>query len=78
MQQDDVQLEKITELCTKLGATPEQAATMARQLIKRADQISVERGIPREQAMTQLLQILVQGRQGTVPAAYQPPAASSE
>ncbi|MES1167929.1 MAG: hypothetical protein ABUL61_02040 [Oleiharenicola lentus] len=67
------ELEKITELCTKLGATPEQAATMARQLMKRADQISAERGIPREEAMAQLLHILVQGRQGNVPMAFKPP-----
>ena len=72
------EFEKITALCTKLGASPEQAATMARQLIKRADQISAERGIPREEAMAQLLQILVQGRQGTVPDAYKPPVPSSE
>jgi hypothetical protein len=68
------ELEQVTELCTKLGAAPEQAATMAKQLLKRADQISIERKIPREQAMAQLLQILVQGRQGNVPAAFKPPA----
>jgi hypothetical protein len=72
------ELEKVTELCAKLGAAPEQAATMARQLMKRADQISVERSIPRETAMAQLLQILVQGRQGNVPAAFKPPVPSSE
>jgi hypothetical protein len=70
------ELEDITGLCTKLGATPVQAKTMARQLIKRADQISAERGLPREEAINQLLRILVQGRQGTVPEAYKPPAAS--
>jgi hypothetical protein len=67
------ELEQVTELCTKLGATPEQAATMAKQLLKRADQISAERKIPREQAMAQLLQILVQGRQGNVPPEFKPP-----
>jgi hypothetical protein len=72
------ELEKVTGLCTKLGATPAQAATMARQLLKRADQISAERGIPREQAMTQLLEILVQGRQGTVPETHKPPSPASE
>lgn len=72
------ELEQVTELCAKLGATPEQAATLAKQLLKRADQISVERKIPREAAMNQLLQILVQGRQGNVPASFKPPAACSE
>ena len=71
-------LEKVTELCTKLGAAHGQAATMARQLVKRADQIAAERGIPRETAMAQLLQILVEGRQGNVPEAYKPPVPPSQ
>jgi hypothetical protein len=71
-------LEKVTQLCTKLGASPAQAATMAAQLLKRADQISAERGIPREAAMAQLLQILIEGRQGNVPPAFQPPTLPSK
>lgn len=71
------ELEKVTELCTALGAAPGPAETMARQLMKRADQIAAERGIPREVAMTQLLQILVQGRQGKVPVEFKPPAPHS-
>lgn len=47
---------------------------MAKQLLKRADQIAVERSIPREEAMAQLLRILVEGRQGNVPPGFQPPA----
>jgi hypothetical protein len=65
-------LEKITALCTRLGAPPEQAAVMAGQLLKRAEQIAAERKIPREQAMAQLLKIVVEGRQGNVPAADKP------
>ncbi len=72
------ELEKVTALCVRLGSPPEQAATMARQLLKRADQISAERGIRREDAMAQLLQILVQGRQGEVPAAFKPPIPPSK
>ncbi len=70
--------EKITELCVRLGSSPEQVATMAKQLLKRVDQISIERSIRREEAMAQLLQILVQGRQGEVPAAFKPPAPPSK
>jgi hypothetical protein len=72
------ELGKIKELCTKLGASPEQAATMARQLMKRADQISIGRNVSREAAMAQLLQILVQGRQGNVPAEFKPSVSPSE
>ncbi len=72
------ELEKVTQLCEKLGAPPGQAATMAAQLLKRADQISAERKITREAAMSQLLQILIEGRQGNVPPAFQPPPPRSE
>ncbi len=62
----------------QLGSPPLQAKTMARQLLKRADQIAAERKIPREEAMTQLLQILVEGRQGNVPPTYKPPTPRPE
>jgi hypothetical protein len=72
-------LEKVTRLCARLGAAPAQAATMAAQLLKRADQISAGRKITREAALAQLLQILVEGRQGNVPPAFQaPPPSHSE
>jgi len=71
-------LEKITLLCTRLGATPDQASTMSAQLLKRAEQISAERGVTREVALAQLLEILVQGRQGNVPPAFKPPAPPSK
>lgn len=67
------ELEKIAELCARLGATPDQATTMARQLLKRAEQLSAERKITREAAMAELLQLVVQGRQGIVPEKFQPP-----
>lgn len=67
-------VEKIATLCERLGAPPEQAVTMARQLLKRADQLAAERGITRETALAQLLQILVEGRQGNVPPGFQSPS----
>lgn len=51
---------------------------MARQLVKRADQIAMERGLAREEVMAQLLRILVQGHQGNVPAEFKPPVARPE
>ncbi len=66
-------LEKITVICERLGAAHAQAATMATQLLKRADQLAAERGITRETALAQLLQILVEGRQGNLPPGFQPP-----
>lgn len=67
--------DQIAVLCERLGAAPEQAATLARQLLKRADQLAAERGVTREAALAQLLQILVEGRQGRLPPGF---SASSE
>lgn len=57
-------LERVTEVCTRLGASPAQAATMAAQLLKRADQLATERGVSRVEALAQLLQLVVKGRSG--------------
>jgi hypothetical protein len=67
------ELEQVTQLCERLGAAPGQAATMAAQLLKRADQIARDRGIPRAEAMKSLLDVVVKGRAGEVPAAFTPP-----
>lgn len=66
------ELEQLTQLCHRLGASPVQAATMAAQLVKRADQLAVERSIPRETALRGLLEVLVKGRAGEVPAQFNP------
>lgn len=58
------ELEQLTELCARLGAGPEQAATMAAQLQKRATQFAEERKVTREEAMRYLLEVLVKGRHG--------------
>ena len=69
---------QLRELCCRLGASPEQAETMARQLLKRAEQLAVERKISQEKALEHLLRVLVLGRQGEVPPEFQtknePPA----
>ena len=70
--------EQLTQLCEKLGAPAAQAAVMAAQLLKRADQLAAERGRPREETLGHLLRLLVQGRSGEVPedfpATTPPPA----
>ena len=64
------ELEQLTELCGRLGAPPDQAATMASQLLKRAGQLAVERGVTREAALKSLLEVLVKGRAGEVPSRF--------
>lgn len=73
------ELARLAQLCRRLGApTDAQAETMARQLLKRADQLATERAIPREAAMQHLLGVLVHGRQGGVPPGFSAPPAKSE
>ena len=70
--------EQLTQLCERLGAPPAQAAVMAAQLSRRADQLAAERAIPRAAALASLLEVVVQGRAGGVPARFQPPANAAE
>jgi len=65
--------EQLARLCERLGAPPAQAATMAAQLLKRAAQHAAERGVTREAALARLLDLLVKGRAGEVPAEFAPP-----
>lgn len=74
------ELAHLSQLCERLGAPPAQAAAMAAQLLKRADQLALERNRPREETLGHLLRLLMQGRAGEVPAdfpATQPPPADS-
>lgn len=73
--------EQLMTLCAGLGASPEQAQIMARQLAKRCDQWVAERGMTRTEAMGRLLQMVVKGRMGEVVPEFpatQPPASSPD
>jgi hypothetical protein len=59
--------EQLRALCERLGASAAQSAVMAAQLLKRAAQLSADRGISREEALTHLLKIVVEGRAGRAP-----------
>lgn len=72
------ELAQLTRLCRGMGATEEQAAVMARQLIKRADQLVIGRGQTREEVVAYLLRLVVQGRSGEVPPEFQAPAPGRE
>lgn len=67
------ELEQLTQLCERLGAPAAQAGIMAAQLLKRAEQIAVDRGISREAALRGLLDVVVKGRAGEVPPGFSPP-----
>lgn len=61
-------IEQVAQLFVRLGATAESAEVMARQLLKRADQIAVERGIARVEALDSLLRSAIRGREGLPPS----------
>lgn len=65
--------EQLTQLCIRLGATPEQARVMAAQLLKRAGQLAAERGTTPAAELEKLLELLVKGRAGEVPKSFVPP-----
>jgi hypothetical protein len=67
------ELEQLTRLCEQLGASRPQAATMAAQLLKRAEQLATERTISREEALQSLIEVVVKGRAGEVPTKFAPP-----
>ncbi|MCC5834090.1 MAG: hypothetical protein JJU20_05095 [Opitutales bacterium] len=58
--------QQLEELCQRLGADAGQARRMAAQMIKRSQQIAVERGIERTEAMRELIELLIKGRNGEV------------
>lgn len=63
--------EQLIALCGRLGAPPSAAATMADQLLKRCDQLAVERGWSRVEAMAYLLQLVTKGRSGEPPPGFE-------
>ena len=68
------ELVQIKRLLSRLGASDVASDVMARQLVKRADQWVEERGINRVEAMRQLLELVVTGRSGGLPASFEGPS----
>ena len=66
------EIDQMTGLCRQLGASPEQAPIMAAQLLKRADQLAVDRGIERTAALSYLVELVMKARNGETPSAFPP------
>jgi hypothetical protein len=64
------ELEQLTALCRRLGAEPTQAVTMAAQLLKRADQLALDRGVERTAALSYLVELVMKGRNGETPPEF--------
>jgi hypothetical protein len=63
--------EQLVAVFVRLGASPAQAGTMARQMTKRCDQWVAERGLDRVTAMGRLLQLVTLGSQGEPPPGFE-------
>jgi len=61
-------VDQVATIFERLGAEPQQAKTMAKQLLKRAEQLSAEQDVTPVEALQELLQKAVQGRQGFSPS----------
>lgn len=68
----------LTEFCRKLGAPPPQAVLMAKQLLKRTEQLALERKQSREECLTYLLRLIAEGQGGRVASDFDPPDRKSE
>lgn len=63
-ERNDEAVMQVAELFRRMGAGEAQAATMARQLLKRARQIAQEESITEVEAAQTLLNKVIQARQG--------------
>ncbi len=63
--------EHVKRLCRSFGADEAQAAVMAKQLMKRAEQIAEERNCDQVEAMRYLLDIALKGAQGEAPPGFE-------
>lgn len=70
------EIEQLEKVFLTRGASPSQARVMAGQLSKRADQWVVDRGVSRLEALKRLLEIVIAGREGTVPESFSGPSSS--
>ena len=61
------ELEMLRKLFEGMGSGPQQAERLASQTLKRVDQLAIQRGFSREEAMQRMLRIIASGRSGSVP-----------
>lgn len=62
----DQDIANLTSILQRLGAEESSAEVMAKQLLKRADQMAVERSTTRIEALDYLLKVTIAGREGQV------------
>jgi 5,10-methenyltetrahydromethanopterin hydrogenase len=63
--------QKVARIFVGMGAGSDQAVRMAQQILKRAEQLMVERGLSKLEALDHLLRIATSGAQGTPPIGFE-------
>lgn len=63
---------QVSQVFERLGASPEQALRMARQLVKRAEQLARQEEIPFLESMERLMNLSVRGAQGDFDPDFEP------
>lgn len=67
---EEAEVEMLRKLFAQLGAGSDQSLIMARQVIKRAAQVSEDRGVSRVEAMRYLIELVTKGRAGVSAEAF--------
>lgn len=58
------EVELLAKVFENLGSNQAQALTMAKQMLKRADQLAEEKSIERSEALEHLMRVVIAGRKG--------------
>lgn len=63
---NESEIENLTLLLRNLGAEKEAAGVMAKQILKRAEQLAKDRSVSRIEALDYLIKVTIAGQQGRV------------
>lgn len=63
---------QVSQVFERLGASPEQALRMSRQLVKRAEQLAGQEKIPFLESLERLMNLSVRGAQGDFDPNFEP------
>lgn len=66
------EVQKLSKVFENLGAQSTQALTMARQVMRRADQLAEEKNISRIDSLERLMRLCVRGFQGEISPDFTP------
>ena len=72
------EVQKLSKVFENLGAQSTQALTMARQVLRRADQLAEEKNISRIDSLERLMRLCVRGFQGEISPDFTPTRKKSE